>query len=86
MSAESKQESFQYAKRVCDRLARRAQDAREACGLSQYGLWQGSGVSRDMISRVESGESIATLFVAARLSHGVGMTLDDFVSGLEDGG
>ena len=85
MSDQSKRESSEYAVRVCGRLGRRLQDMREGCGVSRYGLWQGCGVSRDMIGRVEGGESISTLFVTARLSHGVGMTLEDFVSGLEDG-
>ena len=84
MSAQSKRESSEYATRVCGRLGRRLQDVREGIGKTKYGLWQDSGVSRDMIGCVEGGESIATLFVAARLSHGMGMTLEEFVSGLED--
>jgi len=45
------------------------QELREACGLSMYALWMKCGVSRVMISRIEGGESIPTLHVAARLAH-----------------
>ena len=60
------------------------QELREACGRSMYALWMKCGVSRDMISRIEGGESIPTLHVAARLAHGVETTLTEFVEPMED--
>ena len=59
-------DAHDYAERIRDRLPRRLQELREACGLSMYALWMKCGVSRDMISRIEGGESIPTLHVAAR--------------------
>lgn len=85
MAASSNHEAHDYAERIRERLPRRLQDAREACGLSMYALWQKCGVSRDMISRIEGGESIPTLHVAARLAHGVEKTLTEFVEPMEDG-
>jgi len=55
-----------YAERIRERLPRRLQGLREAAGLSMYALWMKCGVSRDMISRVEGGESIPTLHVTAQ--------------------
>ena len=49
-----------YAERIRERLSRRLQELPEACGLSMYALWMKCGVSRDMISRIEGGESIPT--------------------------
>ena len=73
-----------YAERIRERLPRRLQDAREACGLSMYALGRKCGVSRDMIGRIEAGESIPTLHVAARLAYGVNRTLTEFLGPLED--
>ena len=42
-------------------------------------LWLTCGVSREMISHIEGGESIPTLHVAARLAHDVEVTLTEFV-------
>ena len=78
-------EAHDYAERLRARLPRRLQELREACGMSMYALWLKCGVSRDMISRVEGGESIPTLHVAARLAHGVEVTLTEFVEPMEDG-
>ena len=36
--------------------------------MSKYALWLKCGVSRDMICRIEGGESIPTLRVSARLA------------------
>ena len=68
------------------RLARRLQEEREAAGMSMYALGRQSGVSREMVSCIEDGDSIFTLFVIVRLAHGMGMTLTEFVGKLEDGG
>ena len=77
-------EAHDYAERIHARLPRRLQELREACGMSMYALWLKCGVSRDMISRIEGGESIPTLHVAARLAHGVEKTLREFVEATED--
>lgn len=78
-TAPDNHDAHDYAERIRERLPRRLQELREACGLSMYALWMKCGVSRDMISRIEAGESIPTLHVAARLAHGVEKTLTEFV-------
>ena len=83
-TAQNNHDAHDYAERIRDRLPRRLQELREACGLSMYALWMKCGVSRDMISRIEGGESIPTLHVAARLAHGVEKTLTEFVEPMED--
>ena len=72
-------EAHDYAERIRERLPRNLQELREACGLSKYALWQKTGVSRDMIGRIEGGESIPTFHVRARLAYGVDKTLQEFV-------
>ena len=52
--------------------------------MSMYALWLKCGVSRDMISRIEGGDSIPTLHVTAWLAHGVEKTLPEFVEPMED--
>lgn len=78
-------EAHDYAERIRARLPRKLQELREAARLSMYALWQKCGVSRDMISRIEGGESIPTLHVSARLAYGVDKTLTEFVGTMEDG-
>ena len=75
---------FDYAERIRERLPRKLQELRETAGMSKYALWQKCGVSRDMIGRIEGGESIPTLHVSARLACGVEMTLQEFVGTMED--
>ena len=82
-TAPDNHDAHDYAERIRDRLPRRLQELREGCGLSMYALWMKCGVSRDMISRIEGGESIPTLHVAARLAHGVEKTLTEFVEPME---
>lgn len=84
MPAANNHEAHDYAERIRERLPRRLQELREAVGLSMYALWLKCGVSRDMISRIEGGESIPTLHVTARLAWGVDRTLTELVEGLED--
>ena len=50
-----------------------------------YALWLKCGVSRDTISRVEGGEAIPGVHVLARLAWGLGVTLERFFGGMEDG-
>ncbi len=83
-TAPDNHDAHDYAERIRDRLPRRLQELREAARLSMYALWMKCGVSRDMISRIEAGESIPTLHVAARLAHGVEKTLTEFVEPMED--
>jgi transcriptional regulator with XRE-family HTH domain len=66
------------AERIRERLPRRLQELREAESLSMYALWRKCGVSRDTISRIESGDTIAGVHVLARLAWGVGKTISDF--------
>jgi transcriptional regulator with XRE-family HTH domain len=70
-TAPDNHDAHDYAERIRERLPRRLQDAREAAGLTMYALWRKCGVSRDMISRIEAGESIPTFHVGARLAYGV---------------
>lgn len=65
-------------------LPRRLQELRERAGLSRYALEKRTGVSRDMIGDIEHGDSIPTLHLAARLVHGLGMRLWEFVRKLEE--
>lgn len=83
-SAPDNHAAHDYAERIRERLPRRLQELREASGLSKYALAQKAGVSRDMVGNVESGESIPTLHVTARLAWGVDRTLTELVEGLED--
>ena len=84
MSSRQKREAFDYAERICSRLPRRLLGAREAVRKSRYGLEQQTGVSRDMIGDIERAFSIPTLHLAARMAHGLGITLWEFVRELED--
>ena len=77
--------SHDYAERLRARLPRTLQEEREAVGLSRYALEKKCGVSREMIGCIESGDSIPTLHLGARLAHGMGMTLASFIGKLEDG-
>jgi transcriptional regulator with XRE-family HTH domain len=83
-TAPDNHDAHDYAERIRDRLPRRLQELREACGLSMYALWMKCGVSREMSSRIESSESIPTLHVAARLAHGVEKALTAFVEPKDD--
>lgn len=76
-------EAHAYAERLRVWLPRRVQELREAAGLSRYALEKVSGVSRDMIGSVESGESIPTLHLCARLAHGLGLTVLELLAGME---
>ena len=78
-------EAHDYAERIRERLPRRLQELREARALSKYGLARESGLSREYIGKLERGAANPTLPVTAQLSHGMGMTLAEFVEHLEDG-
>jgi transcriptional regulator with XRE-family HTH domain len=76
--------SYDYAERLCGRLARAVQEEREAAGMSRYALEKKCGVSREMTGCIESGDSIPTLHLGARLAYGMGMRLREFLRRLED--
>ena len=57
--------------RIRERLPRRLQELREACGLSTYALRLKCGVSRDAINRIEGGETIPGVRVLTRLILGL---------------
>ncbi len=84
MPSNDSHQAHDYAERIRERLPRKLQDAREAAKLSKYALWRKCGVSRDMISRIEAGESIPTFHVGARLAYGVDKTLTEFIGTMED--
>jgi transcriptional regulator with XRE-family HTH domain len=83
-NAPDNHDAHDYAERIRERLPRRLQELCEACGLSMYALWMKCGVSRDMISRIEGGETIPGVHVLARLAWGLGVTLEKFFGGMED--
>lgn len=60
-------EAQDYAERLRERLPKRLQEMREAAGLSKFALARKADVSRDRLGCVQSGESIQTLHVTARL-------------------
>ncbi|MBK8094497.1 MAG: helix-turn-helix transcriptional regulator [Verrucomicrobiaceae bacterium] len=85
MPSNREREAFEYATRVCGRLPRCVQECRECAHLSRYGLQKCCGVSRDTIGDIENGETVPTLFWAARMVYGMGLTLTEFVERLEAG-
>ena len=77
-------DAHDYAERICERLPRRLQELREAAGMSKYGIAWESGISREYIGKIERGKANPTLPVTAQLSHGIGMSLTEFVEQLKD--
>lgn len=76
--------AYNYAERIRARLPRAFQTQLEAVRMSKYGLEKKYGISREMLGKVEEGESIPGLGLTAQMSHGLGLTLTQFVSKLED--
>ena len=91
----SKQTPGEYAKakavraidedavRVCGRFPGRLLEVREARGLSRYALARTAGISREMVGRIEAGESIPTLFVLVKLARAMGVSLVELLGVLE---
>jgi transcriptional regulator with XRE-family HTH domain len=79
-------DAHDYGERIRARLPRRLQELREAAKLSKYGLARESGLSREYIGKLERGAANPTLPVTAQISHGLGMTLEQFTGQLEDVG
>jgi transcriptional regulator with XRE-family HTH domain len=61
-----------------------ARGALQNGGLSKYGLARERGVSREYLGKIERGKANPTLAVTAQISHGLGMTLEQFTWELED--
>lgn len=80
----SRQQAYDYAERIRERLPRRLQELREAAGLTRYALARESGVSREYIGRIERGNANPTLPVTAQLSRCMGVSLTELVGLLED--
>ena len=53
-TAPDNHDAHDYAEHIRERLPRRLQELREACGLSMYALWMKCGVSRDMITSLNA--------------------------------
>lgn len=83
-NAPDNHEAHDYAEHIRERLPRRLQELREAAGFTKYGLSRESGVSREYIGKIERGKANPTLPVTAQISHGLGMTLEQFTHELED--
>jgi DNA-binding XRE family transcriptional regulator len=77
-------DAHDYVERSRERLPRRLQELQETARLSMYDLWRKCSVSRDTISRIETGDAIPGVHVLARLAWGVGKTISDFFGGIED--
>lgn len=77
-------DAHDYGERIRERLPRRLQELREAAGFTKYGLARESGVSREYLGKIERGKANPTLPVTAQISHGLGMTLEQFTHHLED--
>lgn len=73
----------QAAEQYAVQFERRLQETREKRKLSKYALEQLSGVSREMIDRIEQGKSRPTIFVIKRLAIGLGVTVSDLLTGLD---
>ena len=69
----------QYADDICLALPPILLQQRLSLRMSGYALEKASGVSREMIRRIESGDSIPTLHVGARLACAMGMTLTELM-------
>ena len=81
----SKRRAYDYAERIRARLPGRLQRARLAAGLSRYGLEQRSGISREMIGKIERGKTKKpSLHIVAQICYGAGMSLLELVALLEE--
>ena len=83
-TAPDNHDAHDYAERIRERLPRRLEEIRECCGMRKYGLARESGVSREYLGKIERGKANPTLPVTAQISHGLGMTLEQFTHHLED--
>jgi transcriptional regulator with XRE-family HTH domain len=77
-------EAYQYAERIRARIPRVLQAAREAMPVTKYTLAKRSGITREMIGRIEAGKAVPGPCVLAQICHTLGLTLSEFVRRLED--
>lgn len=82
-TAPDNHDAHDYAERIRERLPGRLQELREAAGFRNYGPPPESGVNREYIGKSERGKANPTLPVTAQISHGLGMTLEQFTGELE---
>ena len=82
--ASTKRAAYDYAERIREWFPRRVQELREGRGLSMYRLERKCGVTRQTISRIESGETLPGVYVLAQLARGVGVTLEGFFNGMKE--
>ena len=83
MGDSKSRDAYQYAELIRARFPRLLQQAREAQGLTKYGLARESGISREHIARLERGETTPTIALAAQLSRGLRMTFAEFAARME---
>ena len=79
-------EAHDYAEQFRAKLPRHLQELREGCGLSKYALEQQSGVSREMIGKIERGLANPTFCLTMQLTYVFGLTLVEFAFHLEGQG
>lgn len=83
MPTKRDKESYEYAERIRAGLPRLLQSLREAVPVSKYGLQQRCGISRQMITQIETGESIPTVYVLAKICPALGLRLGDLMRQLD---
>lgn len=81
--AVQRRKDYELTQRVCVRLGKRLRAVREARGLSRYALALASGVSREMIRRIETGDSFPSLFVVTRMAWAMGLSFAEFAMRLD---
>ncbi len=77
-------EVHEYAERVRARVPRRFKEVLAASGCTKHKFQDEAGVSKQMLSNTETGANIPGLCVLAQISRAAGLTLTEFVRGLED--
>ena len=61
-------EAHEYAERVYLRMVKRLRVEREARGLTMYEVEMASGLSREMVARMETGRSVPSLIVLGKVA------------------
>lgn len=77
-------EVYLYGERIRARLPRRLEELREEARFSKYGLSLESGVSREYLKLIETGEANPSVVLLACISKALRMDLTHFVDQLED--
>ncbi|MBU6327845.1 MAG: hypothetical protein KGQ89_09460 [Verrucomicrobia bacterium] len=68
-TAPDNHDAHDYAERIRDRLPRRLQELREACGLSMYGLARENDILRKSIGKIKSGFICPTMVESTGLTN-----------------